>query len=80
MFDRFVLLLVSLFCIAASFFVGLYFGRDTIDQELSDLRKDLQVSLQVHGNIIEVEKSDPSIRVLINGKIVTNSGSFSVPK
>lgn len=78
--DRFTLLLASLFCIGTAFFIGLYFGRALDAGMLSNLKKGLQVSLEIHGNTIRTERSDEAIRIIINGAIVSDSGETRIEK
>lgn len=77
---RFTFLLVSLFCITASFFVGIYFGKDQLVQEIATFKHSLQVSIQSHGNILDVEKSNPDIRVIVNGSLLDGSGSVEMKR
>ena len=80
MFERITLLFISLFCILSAFFLGLYFGKNTTMDDLEQWKLHNQVSLQIHGNIIDIERTEPSIRLIVNGKILTNSGNFTIPK
>ncbi|MDD5377072.1 MAG: hypothetical protein PHH16_03060 [Candidatus Gracilibacteria bacterium] len=78
--NKFSLLLVTLFCIACSFFVGYYFGKSLSSQEIEDMKRSLQVSLHLHGNTLDIEKSRSDIRVVIDGKILSGTGSVELKK
>ncbi|MDD2892214.1 MAG: hypothetical protein PHQ95_04565 [Candidatus Gracilibacteria bacterium] len=74
------LLLVTLFCISCSFFVGYYFGRNLSVQEMGDFKNSLQVSLRLHGNTLDVEKSHSDIRVIVDGKELMGTGNIEMRK
>jgi hypothetical protein len=78
--NKLTLLLITLFFISCSFFVGYCFGRSLSGQELENLKNSLQVSLRLHGNILDVEKSHSNIRVIIDGKILAGTGSVEMKK
>lgn len=78
--NKFTILLVTLFAITGSFFVGFAFGKEQMMTEIQKLRQSLQISLSFHGNILDVEKSTPDIRVIVNGEVITGSGSIEVKK
>jgi|GEM_PF-5564625 len=78
--NKFTVLLVTLFAITASFFVGFAFGKEQVMSEIQKLKESLQVSLSFHGNILDVEKSTPDIRVIVNGESITGSGSVEIKK
>ena len=78
--NKLTLLLITLFCITSSFFVGYYFGKNLSLQEIEDMKQSLQVSLRLHGNTLDVEKSHSDIRVIIDGKELSSSGSIELKK
>ncbi|MDD5197904.1 MAG: hypothetical protein PHN60_03520 [Candidatus Gracilibacteria bacterium] len=78
--NKTTLLLVTLFCITSSFFVGYYFGKSLSLQEIEDMKQSLQVSLHLHGNTLDVEKSHSDIRVIIDGKELAETGSIELKK
>ncbi|NCP76669.1 hypothetical protein GW819_01015 [Candidatus Gracilibacteria bacterium] len=78
--NKFTLLLLTLFCITSSFFVGYYFGKSLSSQEIDELKNSLQISLRLHGNTLDVEKSHSEIRVIIDGKILSGTGSIELKK
>lgn len=80
MIDRLTILFITLFCIGASFFIGYQFGKDTEKWAMEHFKESLQVTLRTHGNMLDVEKSDPSIRVIINGWVITGSWSLEIKK
>lgn len=78
--NKLTLLLITLFCISSSFFVGYYFGKSLSSQEIENFRNSLQISLRLHGNTIDVEKSHPEIRVVVDGKVLLGTGSIELKK
>ncbi|HBB26943.1 TPA: hypothetical protein DCZ36_00410 [Candidatus Gracilibacteria bacterium] len=78
--NKITLLLVTLFCITSSFFVGYYFGKSLSSQEIKNIEQALQVSLHLHGNTLDVEKSRSDIRVIIDGKELLGTGSIELKK
>ncbi|MDD2916333.1 MAG: hypothetical protein PHH70_00615 [Candidatus Gracilibacteria bacterium] len=78
--NKLTLLLITLFCISCSFFVGYYFGRSLSNQEIEKMKQSLQVSLRLHGNALDVEKSHSEIRVVIDGKELLGTGSIEIKK
>lgn len=78
--NKITLLLVTLFCITSSFFVGYYFGKSLSSQEIENIWNSLQVSLHLHGNTLDVEKSHSNIRVTIDGKELSGTGSIELKK
>lgn len=78
--NKLTLLLITLFCITCSFFIGHYFGKSLSIQEIKDMKQSLQVSLHLHGNILDVEKSHSDIRVVIDGKVLSGTGSIELKK
>jgi len=78
--NKFTLLLLTLFCISSSFFIGYYFGRSLSSQEIENFKNSLQISLRLHGNTLDVEKSHSNIRVIIDGKVLSGTGSIELKK
>ena len=78
--NKLTLLLITLFCITSSFFVGYYFGKSTSSQEIETLKNSLQVNLHLHGNTLDIEKSHSEIRVIIDGKELSGTGSIELKK
>ncbi|MFA6090236.1 MAG: hypothetical protein WC774_00475 [Candidatus Gracilibacteria bacterium] len=78
--NKLTLLLVTLFCITSSFFVGYYFGKSISSQEMENIKTSLQVNLHLHGNILDVEKSHSEIRVIIDEKELSGTGSIELKK
>lgn len=44
------------------------------------MKHSLQVSLHLHGNTLDVEKSHSDIRVIIDGKVLVGTGSIEMKK
>lgn len=80
MSDRLTLLLISVFCIVSAFFIGLYFGRSLDAQIVTEMNKNLQVSLDIHGNTIKTERSNAAIRVIVNGAVIVGTGTVEIAK
>lgn len=78
--NKLTLLLITLFCITCSFFAGYYFGKSLSAQEIEDMKRSLQVSLHRHGNTLDVEKSHSDIRVMVDGKVLSGTGSIEIKK
>ncbi|OIP55090.1 hypothetical protein AUK10_00085 [Candidatus Gracilibacteria bacterium CG2_30_37_12] len=78
--NKLTLLLITLFCITSSFFVGYYFGKSISSQEMKNIKTSLQVNIHLHGNTLDVEKSHSEIRVIIDGKELSGTGSIELKK
>ena len=78
--NRLLILFVTIFSIITSFFVGYYFGNALNTSGIEKIKKSLQVSVRTHGNIIDIEKSIPDIKVIINGEILSGTGGIEIKK
>jgi hypothetical protein len=73
-------LFITLFCIISSFFCGYYFWWDIYLKELQNIKKSLQVTLHLHGNTLDIEKSHTDIRVIIDGKELPSTGKIELKR
>ncbi len=78
--NKLSLLLITLFCITCSFFIGYLFWSSLWAKELEDIQQSLQVTLHLHGKTLDVEKSHSNIRVIVDGKVLSQSGSIELKK
>lgn len=72
--SRLFLLFISLASIIASFFTGYYFAESRNTESSQSTNKNLQVSVDIKKEVVNIEKTDPNIRVIVNGNTIEGTG------